>query len=462
MKKMICVLLTLLIAASCLTITVNADVISDKIDSAVLEWIANADDDGMVVEIRHHNPDYPTDGVSEQEAVQNDLKAQHALFKQIEAISYFEIGTFSVGKMNIGLPYEAIEKVAALDNVDYITLPEEGCYVPAEQKLSEATKQKMSDLCGDEDVDLVIWLAYNTQVYIGIDKENCKTHEEIDAYQAMLIKKSKAYTAKKNEEYIRRITAAVEVEDIKGMKLFPIIFVHTTIDKIMSIAALPEVWTIDISAENEPLDPPIDEPIDAQHSLSEKFEKWMYDTKWAVKGNDDDPIHYGERLEYRDYAELYTCDSWTLIHADFEGLAEPWEFIGSFVLGDRVISWREPGVADNGYYVYNAYEDAFYPIEQVNPDDYDGILNVLKELRIGRPVGDADGDNDLTIMDATAIQRDVADLEKLPEQDVYSEKVATGSWHNVAYADADRDGEVGIMDATRIQRTVADLEELTE
>ena len=58
--------------------------------------------------------------------------------------------------------------------------------------------------------------------------------------------------------------------------------------------------------------------------------------------------------------------------------------------------------------------------------------------------GDADGDGSVTIMDATRIQRWLADLE--PDDRI----------DNTA-ADADGDGEVTIMDATRIQRYLAEL-----
>ena len=60
-------------------------------------------------------------------------------------------------------------------------------------------------------------------------------------------------------------------------------------------------------------------------------------------------------------------------------------------------------------------------------------------------IGDADSDNMVTILDATRIQRWLAELDG-------DEKV------NFTNADADGDGEVTILDATRIQRTLAGLE----
>jgi len=59
-------------------------------------------------------------------------------------------------------------------------------------------------------------------------------------------------------------------------------------------------------------------------------------------------------------------------------------------------------------------------------------------------IGDADGDGVVTVLDATHIQRWLADL--LDDNAFY-----------MANADADRDGYVTIIDATRIQRFLADL-----
>ena len=58
-------------------------------------------------------------------------------------------------------------------------------------------------------------------------------------------------------------------------------------------------------------------------------------------------------------------------------------------------------------------------------------------------LGDADNDDDVTVMDATAIQRHIAELP-------------TKSFSTIQ-ADADEDGDITVMDATAIQRYLADL-----
>ena len=58
--------------------------------------------------------------------------------------------------------------------------------------------------------------------------------------------------------------------------------------------------------------------------------------------------------------------------------------------------------------------------------------------------GDVDGDGEVTVMDATAIQLHIAKLELL-----------YGS--GLANADVNKDGNVSILDATQIQLFIAQL-----
>ena len=91
---------------------------------------------------------------------------------------------------------------------------------------------------------------------------------------------------------------------------------------------------------------------------------------------------------------------------------------------------------------------AQYLTDQLNgtiPDEYanpygQGRISVINSQAL---LGDADTDGDVTILDATAIQRMLAAFAMLN----FDENAA----------DVDRDGEVAIVDATYIQRYLADL-----
>ena len=94
-------------------------------------------------------------------------------------------------------------------------------------------------------------------------------------------------------------------------------------------------------------------------------------------------------------------------------------------------------------------------------DEYNYTDAVLYERGFGLTyeeplVGDADGDGEVTIMDATRIQRwlaEICDMDGKP----YSGRALTNAERKAA--DADGDGEVTILDATKIQRQLAGLDD---
>ncbi|MBQ8057288.1 MAG: dockerin type I repeat-containing protein, partial [Ruminococcus sp.] len=59
-------------------------------------------------------------------------------------------------------------------------------------------------------------------------------------------------------------------------------------------------------------------------------------------------------------------------------------------------------------------------------------------------LGDVDGDSDVSILDATAIQLHVAQIQTLPAE-------------QTQYGDTDGDGEMSVLDATEIQLFIAGL-----
>ena len=94
-------------------------------------------------------------------------------------------------------------------------------------------------------------------------------------------------------------------------------------------------------------------------------------------------------------------------------------------------------------YVYTSVTNPVNPTEAGQPP-VDNPTQPATSAPGGYLIGDADMDNDVTVLDATRIQRFLADL-------------VTDAQINKKNADADRDGEVTILDATRIQRFLADL-----
>jgi hypothetical protein len=103
------------------------------------------------------------------------------------------------------------------------------------------------------------------------------------------------------------------------------------------------------------------------------------------------------------------------------------------------------------YGIYDAEQDRYFDVSEIDFDDYDGLYRVWQHLTDECfnlftlvDVGDPDGDSLVTIMDATSIQRVLAGYCKI--YDI----VATA-------ADVDNDIMVTVLDATRIQRCLAGL-----
>lgn len=105
---------------------------------------------------------------------------------------------------------------------------------------------------------------------------------------------------------------------------------------------------------------------------------------------------------------------------------------------------------DGNDFVLTTYLEAGQPYSYRTNyfDSEDGLsYTVVLTLESGTDdsiLGDVDGDSNVTIMDATAIQRHIAKHLSLTEK-------------QLEVADTDKDGKLSVMDATAIQRYVAKL-----
>ena len=125
-----------------------------------------------------------------------------------------------------------------------------------------------------------------------------------------------------------------------------------------------------------------------------------------------------------------------------------------------------------GYGVYDVKSGAFYDLidawdmnlnhlrdvwDDIVPCDYyDPDHNAAENAMY--TIGDADVDGEVTILDATRIQRCLAELDENPWQDFAAAGSEFIRGADIAGAtDYDRDGDTTVMDATRIQRGIAEL-----
>ena len=101
-----------------------------------------------------------------------------------------------------------------------------------------------------------------------------------------------------------------------------------------------------------------------------------------------------------------------------------------------------------GYCIYDVKKDKFFGL--VYYDEYEGAEEYINK-HIGIPLGDADMDGDLTVLDATLIQRAIAKLCEFDSRDY----MMAGDRYNGYISDIDRDGERTVIDATLIQEKLA-------
>ncbi|MBQ6625984.1 MAG: hypothetical protein IIX27_01685 [Ruminococcus sp.] len=175
---------------------------------------------------------------------------------------------------------------------------------------------------------------------------------------------------------------------------------------------------------------------------------------------------------YTKYLELYyhhtdngnpesTVD-WVLINC-FLGVCDSWGMGSYVVVGDRVIGVTDTEFVpfDIPYAIYDVNKDEFIGIENVDCNQYDGLIECIQELNLGLLVGDINRDKVLSVVDATIIQRCIAQLEEFPVYDVCEKSgysAVYGGEQLAYYSDFNRDGERTILDATAIQMKLAKIE----
>lgn len=171
---------------------------------------------------------------------------------------------------------------------------------------------------------------------------------------------------------------------------------------------------------------------------------------------------YKEDIFYNDYIyeELYchrdsnNSIDWVLVMAQ---TSPPPPANYYWVFGDMVSlrGWSAP--FKNMYAVYDVAKNEYIDICDLKTFDvYDGLKEQIYALNFLYPIGDADRDKKITILDATYIQRVLAKLIIFPTDDLTSYLCVTPGELNYL-SDIDRDGKRNICDATAIQMKLAKL-----
>ncbi|MBE6825011.1 MAG: hypothetical protein E7513_06665 [Ruminococcaceae bacterium] len=194
-----------------------------------------------------------------------------------------------------------------------------------------------------------------------------------------------------------------------------------------------------------------------------EFEKYMADNgcQPSYKGEEDWYMYSDSYYDY--YSENNDTDTpdWLLAWGSTMGTS-PLPTYGVF--GDYYISINEYLYPYSlGYLVYVPSESKFYTLEEAWIAGFEGIEKAFTEALIPRGlagyIGDADRDNNLSVMDATFIQRNLAGMCVFDSRDDLTMHTKATDTASLSYvSDVDRDGKRTIIDATAIQRKLAQLD----
>lgn len=172
----------------------------------------------------------------------------------------------------------------------------------------------------------------------------------------------------------------------------------------------------------------------------------------------------GDYPENFDYGYRYT-----ICYSHFENVADvtpTWVLIyahtnifdgSSYGVFDEYVLSSGSGMPyDLGYYFYDVLEDKFYQFHEAWEN---GLVDMEELLGVNSVdisiLGDIDRNKELSIMDATEIQRGLAGITEFQEDYFFRFSSSEYGGEVSHIADIDRDGSVSIFDATAIQRKLA-------
>lgn len=118
-----------------------------------------------------------------------------------------------------------------------------------------------------------------------------------------------------------------------------------------------------------------------------------------------------------------------------------------------------------GYHIITTEDMKVYTLREAWDAQIEGIEDVFEDFGLGEKRGDSDGDGEITIKDATLVQKCIAKLEKFTEYEYVSGFAEKGQGEDGMFhdriSDMNRDGEVDIKDATAIQKYIAGIKDNT-
>ncbi|MBR3971796.1 MAG: dockerin type I repeat-containing protein [Ruminococcus sp.] len=115
-----------------------------------------------------------------------------------------------------------------------------------------------------------------------------------------------------------------------------------------------------------------------------------------------------------------------------------------------------------GMYILTTKDMKVYNLREAWDMEIEGIEDVFTDYGLGEIRGDSDGDDKITVKDATYIQKCIAGIQKFEEREYvhgFGEpgQIDKEGFFSGRVSDMDMDGKVNVKDATAIQKFVAGI-----
>ncbi len=338
---------------------------------------------------------------------------------------YIECGDGYVNAVEV--PVEDIPRIAADKRVKRIEIP------------GETKRGDLDYMCSiiDPDDYISLW------IYCKPTYGRFKRVDEMPSWpdKAAAAQELNAYNLQLQEQYYAELFAEVDPVIIWDFYHLCDIIVAVKPADIAKIASCPSVRSM--GYESNPMVYPEN---DTALPDIVAVESYLYEF---------DEVYGYNKADYPDYKELCVHrDSnsrvdWVLLKCANASMDYP-AVMYRDIIGNRVYESGHPVYPfPSGYGIYDAKAEKFVPLTGDMVPLYKDLGRTFDQIGEGRLIGDIDGDDDLTVVDCTLIQRCATRIHDWPEDDLIDSAL------NVTYfSDFDRDGERDIVDATRLQRYV--------
>ncbi|MBQ3265812.1 MAG: hypothetical protein IJH07_08560 [Ruminococcus sp.] len=202
-----------------------------------------------------------------------------------------------------------------------------------------------------------------------------------------------------------------------------------------------------------PCEPPQENPTDYVPVTVKEMKTNRYEAAFDAAYPTAEYLCDYEELYY--HRDRYDNDDWTLVKTTSYG---PIDGGGYGVFDDLAVFSAEDYPFTLGFGIFDHSNHTFYSITQAWNGNYDGLHDVFAHIApqyaAAALLGDADGDNELTILDVTHIQRRLANMEELDDEWMFEHSSNVFGSQMTYLSDYDRDGQRTVLDATLLQRAL--------